>query len=160
MNGLIRAAGGVLWRPAETPSGEPGVEVTVIHRPRYDDWSLPKGKLAPGESEVDAAVREVLEETGFRVRIGRPLGESRYLKVTDGVEQLKVVHWWAMQAVSGAFVPNVEVDQLSWLSLDAASARLGRDSERVVLERFTHGPPPELGAASSVTTPSDVAAMR
>ena len=65
---LIRAAGGVLWRPTTSATGEPSVEVAVVHRPRYDDWSLPKGKLAPGEPEVEGAVREVLEETGFRVR--------------------------------------------------------------------------------------------
>src|ERR671919_800445 len=81
MNGAIRAAGGVLWRSiSKDRGGEPVVEVAVIHRPRYDDWSLPKGKLAPGESEIEGAVREVWEETGFRVRMGRPIGEIRYLK--------------------------------------------------------------------------------
>ena len=67
---VIRAAGGVLWRRAAGAGAEPGVEVAIVHRPRYDDWSLPKGKLAPGEAEVEGAVREVLEETGYRVRIG------------------------------------------------------------------------------------------
>jgi 8-oxo-dGTP diphosphatase len=137
---LIRAAGGVLWRPVTADPGEPGVEVALVHRPRHGDWSLPKGKLAPGEPEVEGAVREVLEETGYRVRVGRPLGETRYLKVVAGVERLKVVHWWAMRAETGAFAPNDEIDDLEWLSLDAASARLARDSERVVLERFAHGP--------------------
>jgi 8-oxo-dGTP diphosphatase len=145
---LIRAAGGVLWRSAANPTDgdgletglEPGVEVAVVHRPRYDDWSLPKGKLAPGEPEVEGAVREVLEETGYRVRIGRALGETRYLKAVAGVERLKVVHWWAMRAETGAFAPNDEIDDLRWLSLDAASAILTRDSDRVVLERFAHGP--------------------
>ncbi len=142
---LIRAAGGVLWRPGDGPdslTGEPGVEVAVVHRPRYDDWSLPKGKLAPGEPEVEGAVREVLEETGFRVRIGRPLGETRYLKVVAGVERLKVVHWWAMRADTGAFTPNDEIDDLRWLSLDSAAGLLTRDSDRVVLERFADGPNP------------------
>lgn len=145
---LIRAAGGVLWRPAANPTDgdgrdtglEPGVEVAVVHRPRYKDWSLPKGKLGPGEPEVEGAVREVLEETGFRVRIGRALGETRYLKAVGGVERLKVVHWWAMRAETGAFAPNDEIDDLRWLSLDGASAILTRDSDRVVLERFAHGP--------------------
>ena len=139
---IIRAAGGVLWRPAVTLHGEPGVEVAIVHRPRYDDWSLPKGKLAPGEPEVEGAVREVLEETGFRVRIGRPLGETRYRKVVAGVDRPKVVHWWAMRAETGAFAPNDEIDDLRWLSLDEAQARLTRDSDREVLERFAHGPAP------------------
>lgn len=139
---LIRAAGGVLWRPTTATTGEPSVEVAVVHRPRYDDWSLPKGKLAPGEPEVEGAVREVLEETGFRVRIGRPLGETRYMKVVAGVARPKVVHWWAMRAETGAFAANDEIDDLHWLSLDAAAAILTRDSDRVVLERFAHGPMP------------------
>ena len=139
---IIRAAGGVLWRPTESPTGEPGVEVAVVHRPRYDDWSLPKGKLAPGEPEVEGAVREVLEETGFRVRIGRPLGETRYIKMVAGIERPKVVHWWAMRAETGAFTPNDEIDDLRWLSLDSAAGTLSRESDRVVLERFAHGPTP------------------
>ncbi len=143
---IIRAAGGVLWRPLEDSSGEsepePGVEVAIVHRPRYDDWSLPKGKLAPGEPEVEGAVREVLEETGYRVRIGRPLGETRYIKGVAGVDRLKVVHWWAMRADTGAFAPNDEIDDLRWLSLDGAAALVTRDSDRVVLERFAHGPMP------------------
>lgn len=139
---IIRAAGGVLWRPTETASGDAGVEVAIVHRPRYDDWSLPKGKLAPGEPEVEGAVREVLEETGFRVRIGRPLGETRYIKDVAGVHRLKVVHWWAMRAETGAFTTNDEIDDLRWLSLDSAAALVSRDSDRVVLERFAHGPMP------------------
>ena len=156
---IIRAAGGVLWRPTESLSGEPGVEVAVVHRPRYDDWSLPKGKLAPGEPEVEGAVREVLEETGFRVRIGRPLGETRYIKVVAGFERPKVVHWWAMRADTGAFTPNDEIDDLRWLSLDSAAGILSRESDRVVLERFAHGPTPTRtvlvvrhGSASSAST--------
>ena len=89
----IRAAGGVVWRHAATFAGEPTVEVAVIHRPRYDDWSLPKGKLASGESELQGAVREVLEETGYHVRVGRPLGESRYEKSGMGGARTKVVRW-------------------------------------------------------------------
>ena len=80
----IRAAGGVLWRNAADADGPAAIEVAIIHRPRYDDWSLPKGKLASGESEVDGAIREVLEETGYHVRLGRSLGETRYMKVDSG----------------------------------------------------------------------------
>jgi 8-oxo-dGTP diphosphatase len=156
---IIRAAGGVVWRPTETASGDAGVEVAVVHRPRYDDWSLPKGKLAPGEPEVEGAVREVLEETGYRVRIGRPLGETRYIKDVAGVHRLKVVHWWAMRAETGTFTTNDEIDDLRWLSLEGAAALVTRDSDRVVLERFAHGPMPTRtvllvrhGSAGSAST--------
>ena len=139
---LIRAAGGVVWRPASAPDGEVTVEVAVIHRPRYDDLSLPKGKLASGESELEGAVREVLEETGFHVRVGRSLGETRYDKATaDGVRP-KVIRWWAMQAEEGAFAATREVDELHWLSLADASAQLTRPTDREVLERFARGVAP------------------
>ena len=139
---LIRAAGGVVWRPGATPNGEVTVEVAVIHRPRYDDLSLPKGKLASGESDLEGAVREVLEETGFHVRVGRPLGETRYDKATvDGVRP-KVIRWWAMQAEEGAFSATREVDELHWLSLADASERLTRPTDREVLERFARGVAP------------------
>lgn len=138
----IRAAGGLLWRAVPGPAGEEAVEVAVIHRPRYDDWSLPKGKLAPGESAADGAVREVLEETGFHIRLGRSLGESRYPKMMDGVYRPKVVRWWAMEAASGAFVATREVDQLRWVTLGQAHELLARDTDREVLARFVRGPAP------------------
>src|SRR5438093_3200158 len=128
-DGIIRAAGGVLWRET-AGAGDPGVEVAVIHRPRYDDWSLPKGKLASGEPEVDGAIREVLEETGHHVRLGRALGETRYVKEQAGVPRPKVVRWWAMEATSGAFAPTREVDDLRWLSLADAHDLLTRDTDR------------------------------
>jgi len=138
----IRAAGGVVWRHARGADGEAGVEVAVIHRPRYDDWSLPKGKLAAGESDLEGAVREVLEETGFHVRVGRPLGETRYEKAGPTGTRPKVVRWWAMQAEEGAFSPTREVDDLRWLSLAHASDRLTRSTDREVLERFARGTTP------------------
>lgn len=139
----IRAGGGVVWRHAEvTAAGEPSVEVAVIHRPRYDDWSLPKGKLSGGESDLEGAVREVLEETGFHVRVGRPLGETRYDKAGPTGTRPKVVRWWAMQAEEGAFSPTREVDRLEWLSLADASALLTRPTDREVLERFARGATP------------------
>jgi len=138
----IRAAGGVVWRHADGADGEAGVEVAVIHRPRYDDWSLPKGKLAPGESDLEGAVREVLEETGFHVRVGRPLGETRYDKASPAGTRPKVVRWWAMQAEEGSFSPTREVDDLCWLSLAHASDRLTRVTDRDVLERFARGTTP------------------
>jgi phosphohistidine phosphatase SixA/predicted NUDIX family NTP pyrophosphohydrolase len=138
----IRAAGGVLWRTADQTGDEPAVEVAVIHRPRYDDWSFPKGKLAAGEPEVDGAIREVLEETGFHVRLGRPLGETRYLKESAGQARPKVVRWWAMEAGAGAFTATREVDELRWTSLADAHDLLTRDTDRELLERFVRGPAP------------------
>lgn len=138
----IRAAGGVVWRRAGAPDPEAGVEVAVIHRPRYDDWSLPKGKLATGESDLEGAVREVLEETGFHVRVGRPLGETRYDKHTATGMRPKVVRWWAMQVEGGTFSPTREVDDLVWHSLADASGRLTRPTDREVLERFARGATP------------------
>ena len=138
----IRAAGGVVWRRIEGTDGESGVEVAVIHRPRYDDWSLPKGKLSAGESDLEGAVREVLEETGFHVRVGRGLGETRYIKANGAGLRSKVVRWWAMQAEEGTFSATREVDRLRWLSLAEAAEQLTRDTDREVLERFARGAAP------------------
>jgi len=138
----IRAAGGVVWRRSESATNGGGVEVALVHRPRYDDWSLPKGKLGPGEPEVEGAVREVLEETGHHVRIGRPLGETRYEKVVGKVARPKVVRWWAMQATTGAFTPTREVDDLRWAPLSEAEQLLTRDTDRELLRRFAQGPAP------------------
>jgi 8-oxo-dGTP diphosphatase len=138
----IRAAGGVVWRRVDAADGEATIEVAVIHRPRYDDWSLPKGKLAAGESSMEGAVREVLEETGFHVRVGRPLGETRYEKPSSNGMRPKVVRWWAMQAEEGAFTPTREVDALEWLSLADASERMTRPTDGDVLERFARGVAP------------------
>jgi 8-oxo-dGTP diphosphatase len=136
----IRAAGGVVWRATSLNAGKAGVEVAIIHRPRYDDWSIPKGKLAAGESELEGALREVLEETGYRVRPGRPLGEVRYLKNLDGSAREKVVRYWAMEAIGGAFTPGREVDELRWFPLAQAREVLTRSTDRDVLERFASGP--------------------
>jgi phosphohistidine phosphatase SixA/ADP-ribose pyrophosphatase YjhB (NUDIX family) len=138
----IRAAGGVLWRESTNGTPDPAVEVAIIHRPRYGDWTLPKGKLASGESEVDGAIREVLEETGFRVRLGRALGETRYFKEQAGFLRPKVVRWWAMEATGGAFSPTREVDDLRWVSLADAHDALTRETDRELLERFVRGPAP------------------
>jgi 8-oxo-dGTP diphosphatase len=112
---------------------DPPLEVALVHRPRYDDWSLPKGKLEPGESVPGAAVREVAEETGHRARLGVRLGEVSY-QVPDGA---KVVHYWAAEALDGRFVPSAEVDQLRWLSPEAAAEALSYRRDLDVLSRFT-----------------------
>ncbi len=138
----IRAAGGVVWRRVDGIDGESGVEVAVIHRPRYGDWSLPKGKVSAGESDLEGAVREVLEETGFHVRVGRGLGETRYVKSGGGGMRPKVVRWWAMQAEEGTFSATREVDELRWLSLAEAADQVSRDTDREVLERFARGAAP------------------
>lgn len=126
---VIEAAGGALWRPA---LGGSGLEVALVHRPKYDDWSLPKGKLGSSEHEVLGAVREVWEETGFVGIPGRPLGEIRYLKDGDP----KRVRYWAMRVQSGVFTPNEEVDQLMWLPPREAQQHLLPDRDRRILTEF------------------------
>jgi 8-oxo-dGTP diphosphatase len=137
---VIRAAGGVVWRRVEGSQGEGSVEIAVIHRPRYDDWSIPKGKLAPGESDVEGALREVFEETGYRVRLGRPLGKVRYLKRSGATTRPKIVRYWAMEAESGSFAPNREVDEIRWMTLSEAQQILTHAHDLDVLERFVRGP--------------------
>ena len=136
----IHAAGGVVWRLASNEDGAK-VEVAIIHRPRYDDWSIPKGKLAPGETPLEGGLREVHEETGYRVQPGRPLGEVRYLKKSGGGAREKVVNYWAMRAVGGGFSPSPEVDEMRWLPLDEAREQVTRALDREVLERFSRRPP-------------------
>ena len=126
---LIEAAGGVLWRPA---IGGLGVEVALVHRPKYDDWSLPKGKLTEDEHPILAAVREVFEETGFSSVPGRPLGQIRYLK--DGVP--KRVRYWALRAENGSFTPSEEVDQIMWLPPREGQRHLIADRDRPILAEY------------------------
>jgi 8-oxo-(d)GTP phosphatase len=148
----IPAAGAVLWR-----QGEQGPEVALVHRPSYDDWSFPKGKSTPGEHVLITAVREVAEETGIEITLGRRLRTVRYL--SDG--RPKQVDYWAArpaaQVVAGdldetggpaepvPFVPNAEVDQLAWLPLTVAGDRLSYDRDTEVLSEFA--------AAPAATTP-------
>jgi 8-oxo-dGTP diphosphatase len=127
---LVRAAGGVVWRrPGDGP-----VHILVVHRPRYDDWSLPKGKADDGESDADCALREVREETGLTCRLGAELSSTRY---RDNKGRDKVVRYWAMEPVSGAFTPNAEIDQVRWLPVDDAVALLSYDHDRPVVEAFS-----------------------
>jgi len=122
----------VIWRP-----GRAGPEVALVHRPRYDDWSYPKGKCEPGEHVLDAAVREVAEETGLRVVIGRPLTPSVY-QVSAGVKH--VAYWVARCTGSAGFVPNSEVDEVRWLPADDARERLSYPRDVALLEEFRSGP--------------------
>jgi 8-oxo-dGTP pyrophosphatase MutT (NUDIX family)/phosphohistidine phosphatase SixA len=132
----VRAAGCVVWRPGGT-----GPEVAVIHRPRYDDWSFPKGKLDGGESYLTAAVREVYEETGYPVVLGRRLPTQVYDVSFGGPARIKRVKYWAAQAAADAeFVPNSEVDRLEWLTVSEARTRLTRQTDRDLLEAFAAAP--------------------
>lgn len=128
----ILAAGGLLWRPG--PQGRP--EVAVVHRPRYKDWSLPKGKAVRGETSPVTAHREVLEETGFRALIGRRLTTVRYV-VAAGPKQ---VEYFAARAVAGDFTPNREVDKLRWVGSEQARELMTYDFDRAVLDTFERQP--------------------
>jgi 8-oxo-dGTP diphosphatase len=97
-----------------------------VHRPKYDDWTLPKGKLDPGESHERAALREVTEETGFVAELGADLGDVHY----DHDDRPKRVRYWSMRALSGRFEPNDEVDDLRWLSPDDATRLLSYERDR------------------------------
>jgi 8-oxo-(d)GTP phosphatase len=124
---LIRAAGAVLWRDGS---------VAVVHRPRYDDWSLPKGKVDRGETVPATAVREVWEETGFHAVLGRHLCQVSY----RAFGQPKVVDYFSARVSSGAFVPNDEVDELRWVPFAEAAALVTRDEDRSVLSAFLAAP--------------------
>lgn len=132
---LVRAGGGVVWRPGASAAegGTAGVEVLIVHRPRYDDWSLAKGKLEPGETEEECALREVEEETGLRCELGRELLGVRYV---DNRGRPKQVRYWAMRVVGGRFTPGDEVDAVSWLPLGEARTALSYERDQQVLDSF------------------------
>jgi 8-oxo-dGTP pyrophosphatase MutT (NUDIX family) len=113
----VKAAGGVVLRDGE---------VALAHRPRYDDWSFPKGKLDPGETWEQAALREVEEEIGLRCRLGEELPSTEY-RVPRG---RKVVRYWRMEPESGEFSPNEEVDEVRWMPPADAEGLLSYDHDR------------------------------
>ncbi|MFF0450448.1 NUDIX hydrolase [Streptomyces sp. NPDC004609] len=126
----IRAAGCVLWR--RSPYGAESPEICLVHRPRYDDWSHPKGKLKHGEDARAGAVREVLEETGMACDLGPSLPTAHYL--VEG--RPKEVRYWAAEATGGVFAPNREVDRLLWLPPAAARERLTQPRDRDLVGDF------------------------
>jgi 8-oxo-dGTP pyrophosphatase MutT (NUDIX family)/phosphohistidine phosphatase SixA len=128
---ITRAAGAVLWRHDGV-----GIEIAVIHRPRYDDWSFPKGKLKNGEHILLAALREVEEETGVRPRLGRRLPARTYLKGGRS----KRVDYWAATGDPGVFVPGDEVDRVEWLPVSYAEQRLTYAHDVDLLHEFDAGP--------------------
>jgi 8-oxo-dGTP diphosphatase len=125
----VKASGGVVWR-----RGPHGLEVALVHRPKYDDWSFPKGKLAPGESWEDAALREVEEEIGMRCRLGHELPSTAY---ADNRGRSKVVRYWMMEPLDGAFAPSSEVDEMRWVPVGEARALLSYDHDRALLRELT-----------------------
>ena len=127
----MQAAGGVVYR-----RGRDDVEVLLVHRPRYDDWTFPKGKLEPGETHEGAAVREVEEETGFRCELGRELPSTSY---RDSKARPKLVRYWAMRPVGGEFQPHHEVDEIRWLPVEAAAELLSHERDHEVLHAFAAG---------------------
>ena len=128
----IHAAGAVIAAPRK--------RVLLVHRPKYDDWSFPKGKVDPGEHVTATAVREVGEETGLHVRLGVPLPTQRYPIATDDGVREKVVHYWAARVhgdddISG-YRPNAEIDEVAWVPYDEARERLTHERDRALLEQW------------------------
>jgi 8-oxo-dGTP diphosphatase len=131
----VRAAGGLVWREAvladEHGGTHPGVELILVHRPRYDDWSFPKGKLDKGETFEEAAVREVAEETGLVCTLGHELPSTEYI---DGKGRLKLVRYWSMRIVGvEPWAPNDEIDRRRWATFDEAEALLTYPHDRDLL---------------------------
>ena len=117
-----------MWRRSAS-----GPEFALIHRPAYDDWSFPKGKLLPAEDELEGALREVREETGLSCVAGSPAGRDRY---RDRKGRVKEVAYWSMQPTDGRFAPSDEVDRLEWLPLAEAVKRLTYGRDRRLLRRL------------------------
>ena len=131
---LVRAAGGVVARRR----GE-GLELLLVHRPRYGDWSFPKGKNDPDETDEYAALREVLEETGILCSVGEELGTTEY---TDSAGRPKIVRYFAMGPLAGTFRSHAEVDEIAWLPPDEARARLTYDRDRPFVDAAVLPPAP------------------
>ncbi|GAA2288080.1 DNA mismatch repair protein MutT [Streptomyces ruber] len=126
-DGTVLAAGCVLWRRSATAGT---LELCLVHRPKYDDWSFPKGKLKRGEDPLAGALREVEEETGQRCAPGARLATARYL--ADG--RPKQVSYWSAEALGGRFEPGREVDRIVWLPPDEARERLTQPRDRELVD--------------------------
>lgn len=129
MSEIVRAAGGLVCRTRE----DGALEIVLVHRPAYDDWAFPKGKLYRGESEEEAALREVEEETGLRCRLDREVGTSRY---HDSRGRPKTVRYWAMTPLDGELAPANEVDDARWALLADAPSLLTYPRDRDLLARL------------------------
>jgi 8-oxo-dGTP diphosphatase len=126
---LVRAAGGVVRRRSKNGSAQ----YALVHRPRYDDWSIPKGKVDPGETDEEAALREVEEETGVRATLGPELESTRY---RDRKGRLKQVRYWLMEPVDGKvprFRPNNEIDEVRWCSAADAGKLLAHEHDQKLI---------------------------
>ena len=121
----VLAAGGIVTRDGD---------ILVVHRPKYDDWSLPKGKLDKGEDFEQAALREVWEETGYRCRLGRSLGDTTY---HDNKDRSKLVRYFEMHPEGGEFTPNDEVDELRWLPISHAHDLLSYEFDRELVAKLS-----------------------
>ena len=119
----VKAAGGIVVRSAKK-----GPKVLLVHRPNYNDWSFPKGKLDPGEKFKEAALREVLEETGYECKAHKPSLPS--IRYKDRHDRTKEVRYWIMTALSGDFTPNDEVDLIAWVRVDKVADRLTYSKDR------------------------------
>ena len=119
---VVRAAGGVVVRDGR---------VLLVHRPKYDDWTLPKGKVEPGESDEECALREVEEETGLRCELDEELDSTSYV---DSRGRPKVVRYWRMHVTGGEFAPHGEVDEIVWATSDEARDLLSYARDLPLLE--------------------------
>ncbi|MDX6466081.1 MAG: 8-oxo-dGTP diphosphatase [Gaiellaceae bacterium] len=120
---VVRAAGGLVVRDGA---------VVLVHRPRYDDWTFPKGKAHDGESDEECALREVHEETGLRCELGDELPSTEYV---DSRGRPKRVRWWRMRPVADdGFSPNDEVDEVRWAAPEDAASLISYDRDRIVLD--------------------------
>jgi 8-oxo-dGTP diphosphatase len=126
---LIRGGGSVVWRRGDDDK----LEIALIHRPKYNDWSIPKGKCESGESQITAAFRETIEETGFKIKFSRSLGDVEY-ETNEGKKQIS---YWRARYLDVVGPPKTdEVDEVRWFEARSAVERVGHDSEKEVIQRF------------------------
>ena len=128
-NDVVRAAGGVVLRRSRSGT----LETVLVHRPAYDDWTFPKGKLLRGETDEEAAVREVEEETGLRCQLGREVGTTSY---RDPQGRQKTARYWEMAPIEGELAATNEVDEARWVPLEDAADMLTHARDRELLERL------------------------